>query len=70
MFRRPLNVAASTSGDKIFVSDGDTHTVSCLTSDENIVYQYRNHDLVLPRGLFVDANDNAIVCGWSSRLVG
>ena len=69
MFRRPPNVAASRSGDKVFVSDWFTHTVSCLTGDGKIVYQYRDDDLEGPRGLLVDDNDNVIVCGGYSNTV-
>ena len=73
MFICPDYVAISRSGDKIFVSDRFTKTVSCLTncltSAGKIVYQYRDDDMKWPRGLFVDDNDNLIVCGLSSRKV-
>ena len=63
MFRRSEYVAVSRSGDKIFASDWETHTVTCLTSGGKIVYQYRDDELKAPSGLFVDDNDNVIVCG-------
>ena len=69
MFRCPWYVAASRSGDKIFVSDVATDTVSCLTGDGNIVYQYRDKELKWLRGLFVDDYDNVIVCGYDSNTV-
>ena len=69
MFRRPDFVAVNRSGDKIFVSDYDTNTVSCLTSDGKIVYQYRDKELRGSAGLLVDDNDNAIVCSWWSNIV-
>ena len=69
LFYCPKYVAVSRSGHKIFVSDWDTDTVSCLTSNEKIVYQYRDDELISPRGLCVDDNDNVIVCGWSSNIV-
>ena len=69
MFRCPNRVAVSRSGDKIFVSDWNTHTVSCLTGDGKIVYQYRDDDLEEPTGLLVDDNDNVIVCGYLSDTV-
>ena len=69
MFRCPQYVAVSRSGDKIFVSDWDTNTVSCLTSGDNLVYQYRDKELEWPYGLLVDDNDNVIVCGWDSNTV-
>ena len=71
MFRCPQYVAASRSGDKIFVSDwsASTNTVSCLTSDGKLLYQYRDDDLEGPRGLLVDDNDNVIVCGYACNTV-
>ena len=76
LFRQPEHIAVSrsgdkifVSGDKIFVSDRDTGIVSCLTSDGKIVYQYRDDELVYPSGLFVDDNDNVIVCSWFSSTV-
>ena len=69
MFRWPHYVAVSRSGDKIFVSDNHTHTVTCLTGDGNIVYQYRDSELRWPHGFLVDDNDNVIVCGWGSDTV-
>ena len=59
----------SRSGDKIFVSHLDTNTVSCFTSDGNIVYEYRDDELRHPRELFVDEYDNVIACGGSSNTL-
>ena len=69
MFSCPEYVAASRSGDKIFVSDRDTNTVSCLTGDGELVYQYRDRELERPTGLLVDDNDNVIVCCYASNSV-
>ena len=69
MFCHPWYVAVASSGDKIFVSDYDTDTVSCLTSDGKIVYQYGDGEMRLPQGLLVDENDNVIVCAISSNTV-
>ena len=66
MLRCPDYVAVGRSGDKIFVSECNTNTLSCLTSDGKLVYQYRVDNL---RGLFVDDNDNIIVCGRASNTV-
>ena len=63
MFRRPWYIAVSRSGDKIFISDCDNETVSCVTYDGEIVYQYNDDELRNPAGLLVDDNDNVIVCG-------
>ena len=59
MFPFPDHVAVGRSGDKIFVSDCDTCTVSCLTGDGKLVYQYRD----------IDDNDNVIICGYVSHTV-
>ena len=69
MFRKPFNIAVSRSGDKIFVSDEENNTVSCLTIDGKMVYQYRDKELKSPRGLFVDGNDSAVVCYYYSRRI-
>ena len=69
MFRWPQYVAVSWSGDKIFVSDYNTITLSCLTSDGKLVYQYRDMELKGPTGLLVDDNDNVIVCGYYSNTI-
>ena len=69
-FRLPWYIAASRSGDKIFVSDSTAGTVACcLTSNGKIVYQYKDTDLRTPSGLSVDDNDNVFVCGSSSNTV-
>ena len=65
----PFYVAVSRLGDKIYVSDRDTHTVSCLSSDGDILFQYRDDNLQRPCGLFVDDKDNVIVCGDNSHTV-
>ena len=69
LFRRLEYIAVSRSGDKVFVSDLRTNTVSCLTSEGTIVYQYRDDELIYPQGLFVDDNDNVIVCGANTVQV-
>ena len=69
LFRQPEYVAVSRSGDKIFVSDYLNNTVSCLTSDGKIVYQYRDAELDTPCGLFVDDNGAVIVCCQISHTV-
>ena len=59
----------SSSGDKIFVSHWDTNTVSCFTSDGNIVYEYSDDEFRHPCELFVDDYDNVIACnGYGCTL--
>ena len=68
-FVSPFYVAVSRLGDKIYVSDRDTHTVSCLSSHGDILFQYRDDNLQRPCGLFVDDKDKVIVCGDYSHTV-
>ena len=49
----------SRSSKKIFVSSGanDIATVTCTTTDGNLVYQFKDKELSFPKGLYVDAED-------------
>ena len=69
MFDYPDYVAVSRSGDKIFVLDWGTKTISCWRADGNIVYQYSDEELRFPCGLYVDESDNVIVCDYASHNV-
>ena len=62
----PDHITVSRSGKKIFVSDGhaDTATVTCMTTDGNLVYQYKHKELIYPYGMYVDAEDNILVCDY------
>ena len=62
MFARPYYCTVNTSGEKIFVSDWDTHTVVCMTVDGHIIYKYKDDDMQSPRGLYCDSEDNLLVC--------
>ena len=69
-FDYPYYITVSRSG-KIFVSDGDcdTATVTCMSTDGNLVYQYKDEELGTPRGMYVDAEDNILVCDSDSNTV-
>ena len=69
MFISPNYITVSQSGRKIFISDWNTASVTCMTGDGNINYQYKHDDLKWSRGLFVDAGDNVLVCGERSGTV-
>ena len=69
MFTSPFYITVSQSGRKIFISEWNTESVTCMTGDGNINYQYIHDDLKWPRGLFVDAGDNVLVCAQSSGTV-
>lgn len=55
--------------ERFFVADGTASTVTCLTSEGHMVYQYKDRDLKGPRGIYVDDEDNIIVCGKESSTV-
>ena len=68
-FQGPYYLTVSTTGKKSFVSDWDKSIISCMTPDGNIIYQYKDDDLIWPRALFVDAGNNIFVCGRDSHNV-
>ena len=70
-FYYPWYITVSSSGKKIFVSCGDYDiaTVTCMTTDGNLVYQNKDEELTHPRGMYVDAEDNILVCDSSSKTV-
>ena len=63
MFSRPNYITVCPSSRRMFITDWDTDTVSCLMSDGTVVYQYKDQDLRGPHGVRVDGGGNAIVCG-------
>ena len=69
LFSRPFYITVCPSTRKLFITDWDTHTVSCLLSDGAVVYQYKDEELENPTGVCVDGGGNAIVCGrWSHNV--
>ena len=69
MFELPYYLTQSATTGKIYVSDADTDTVTCLMSDGSTVYQYKDKDLKWPYGVCVDDEENIIVCGRASNNV-
>ena len=70
-FYYPRFISVSTSGKKIFVSGGynDTISVTCMATDGNLVYKYKDKKLRDARGIYVDAEDNILVCDLGSDTV-
>ena len=64
-------ITVSTPGKKIFVSDGEESTakITCMTVDGNVVFQYKDEDMVELNGIYVGAEDNILVCDGSSDSV-
>ena len=69
MFSYPVYITVCPSTRKLFITDCDKDTVSCLLSDGTVVYQYKDAELRRPRGVCVDGGGNAIVCGFDSNNV-
>ena len=40
-----------------------------MTADGNVVYQYTHKELVAPSGMYVDAEDNMLICDHHSDTV-
>lgn len=62
----PYYIAASTTSENLFVTDGWSGSVICLTPYGHTVYEYSEDDLGFVRGVCVDVNDNIMVCGRRS----
>ena len=69
LFTNPYYITVSASGEKIFVSDSETYTITCLTSSGTVIYMYKDDDMRWPTGLICDSRDNVLVCGWGSHNV-
>ena len=67
MFSRPQYLTVNACSGRIYVSDYGRHTLTCLSEDGSIIYQYRDPELSFPLGLYVDADDYVIVCGCHSN---
>ena len=63
LFTLPDYITVSASGEKIFVSDYNTDTITCLTPSGTVIYAYIDGDMRDPRGLICDSGDNVLVCG-------
>ena len=69
MFIRPYHITVCPFSRKMFITDWNTNTVSCLMSDGTVVYQYKDVELRGLSGVCVDGGGNAIVCGcWSDNV--
>ena len=68
-FSRPDYITVCPSSRKMFITDEDTQTVSCMMSNRTVVYQYKDEKLRQPLGVCVDGGGNTIVCGrWSHNV--
>ena len=69
MFRSPDYITVSPSEKKMFVSDSDKDTITCMTMDNRVIYQYRDNGMKCPVGVYCDGGDNIVVCGKNSNNV-
>ena len=70
MFIYPYyRIAISSSGEKLFVSDYGTNTITCMSVDGHAIYTYKDNELSRPEGLHCDGEDNVFVCGTNSHNV-
>ena len=69
LFSTPSSITVSTAGDKVFVSEWNKNTVTCMKVDGSIIYQYKDKDSWGPRGLYCDDGDNILVCGRCSNNI-
>ena len=67
MFSWPRYLTVSACSGRIYVSDWDRDTLTCLSEYDSIIYQYGDSELSSPQGLYVDAGDYVIVCGYYSN---
>ena len=69
MLETPEYIAVSAFSGKIFITDLKTETLTCLTSDGQLVYQLKDEKLDRPRGILVDSADNVLLCYCVSNTI-
>ena len=69
MIKTPLYIAVSAFSGKIFITHFETETLTCLTSDGQLVYQYNDQRLGRPRDILVDSADNVLLCYGHSHTI-
>ena len=65
LFTHPYYITVSVSGEKIFVADSWTGTITCMAPSGSVIYTYTDHVIRITRGLICDSGDNVLVCGWN-----
>ena len=69
IFKWPRYMTSNMSQSKIFVSDFETKMITCLTASGSIIYQYKDATMKRPCALYVDAEDNLLVCDYYESKV-
>ena len=53
----------------MFVSDRDKRTVTCMTMNNQVEYEYADKEMKWPRGLYCDGGNNLLVCDRDSDTI-
>ena len=69
MFTKLLFITVSPSEEKVFISDSDKHTVTCMKMNNHVIYQYTDNEMKVPTNIVCDGADNILVCGRDSGNV-
>ena len=68
MLKRPWYIAVNAFSGKIFITDVDTSTLTCLASDGQLVYQYKDLTGLL-KGILLYNADNVLLCDSNSHTI-
>lgn len=69
MFNADSFIALDKSASTIYVSDYEESTITSMALDGNIIFQYKDDDLIEPEALLIDAGNNIIVCDRDSNNI-
>ncbi|KAH3853224.1 uncharacterized protein LOC127875196 [Dreissena polymorpha] len=70
LFTDRIRVRVNPKGDRVFISEIKSHTVTCLDRQGGVLYQYSDkEDLKCPNGILVDGDNNILVSGGASHNI-
>ena len=64
-----LGLCLAGPNPRVYLTDCDNSIVTCFQLDGKMVYQYQDHGLKWPFGIYVDTAGNSLVCGYDSHNV-
>ena len=69
--RYPYYIAANREGSKLYVTSFGTYKVICMSPSGDIVYKLHENDadIVSPHGVYVDSQDNLLVCSTHTGTI-
>ena len=67
--QNPYYIAANREGSKLYVSSFYTHEIYCISSSGNVIYKLKDADIVSPHGVYVDSQDNLLVCSRDTDTI-